>query len=142
MLFRSVPHVVGLTASEAQTRLEDAGLTVKLADGDYSTKVDEGVVLRAEPAEGVSVKTGSRVTLVLSLGPPPVPVPNVIGLPLADAKEALREAHLKVGEVTKAFNERFEADQTMPSTASSRSEERRVGKECSSPCRSRWSPYH
>ena len=23
-----------------------------------------------------------------------------------------------------------------------RSEERRVGKECSSPCRSRWSPYH
>ena len=24
----------------------------------------------------------------------------------------------------------------------SRSEERRVGKECSEPCRSRWSPYH
>ena len=27
-------------------------------------------------------------------------------------------------------------------TESDRSEERRVGKECSSPCRSRWSPYH
>src|SRR3546814_13369562 len=27
-------------------------------------------------------------------------------------------------------------------TASSRSEERRVGKECVSTCRSRWSPYH
>ena len=27
-------------------------------------------------------------------------------------------------------------------TYQSRSEERRVGKECSSPCRSRWSPYH
>ena len=25
---------------------------------------------------------------------------------------------------------------------SARSEERRVGKECSEPCRSRWSPYH
>ena len=25
---------------------------------------------------------------------------------------------------------------------SDRSEERRVGKECSEPCRSRWSPYH
>src|SRR3546814_16979011 len=25
---------------------------------------------------------------------------------------------------------------------STRSEERRVGKECVSPCRSRWSPYH
>ena len=27
-------------------------------------------------------------------------------------------------------------------TALPRSEERRVGKECSEPCRSRWSPYH
>ena len=26
--------------------------------------------------------------------------------------------------------------------AITRSEERRVGKECSEPCRSRWSPYH
>ena len=26
--------------------------------------------------------------------------------------------------------------------SSARSEERRVGKECSEPCRSRWSPYH
>ena len=28
------------------------------------------------------------------------------------------------------------------SVLAERSEERRVGKECSSPCRSRWSPYH
>ena len=28
------------------------------------------------------------------------------------------------------------------STYNSRSEERRVGKECVSTCRSRWSPYH
>ena len=28
------------------------------------------------------------------------------------------------------------------STTSTRSEERRVGKECSDECRSRWSPYH
>ena len=27
-------------------------------------------------------------------------------------------------------------------SAQTRSEERRVGKECSEPCRSRWSPYH
>ena len=29
-----------------------------------------------------------------------------------------------------------------PIAREARSEERRVGKECSSPCRSRWSPYH
>ena len=30
----------------------------------------------------------------------------------------------------------------LPEIALARSEERRVGKECVSTCRSRWSPYH
>ena len=30
----------------------------------------------------------------------------------------------------------------IPNPQSPRSEERRVGKECASMCRSRWSPYH
>ena len=108
-----VPQVVGLTGSQAQTRLEDSGLTVKLADGDYSTKVAEGVVMRAQPAEGVSVKTGSRVTLVLSLGPPPVPVPNLIGLPLDQVHPALRAAKLKLGDVTKAYSNSLAVDQVI-----------------------------
>src|SRR3546814_10782004 len=33
-------------------------------------------------------------------------------------------------------------NQRAPAFAQSRSEERRVGKECVSTCRSRWSPYH
>ena len=33
-------------------------------------------------------------------------------------------------------------NETKPSASSARSEERRVGKECPSKCRSRWSPYH
>src|SRR3546814_16910548 len=34
------------------------------------------------------------------------------------------------------------ADEGAHATGAGRSEERRVGKECVSPCRSRWSPYH
>ena len=33
-------------------------------------------------------------------------------------------------------------NKTMSVYCDARSEERRVGKECSEPCRSRWSPYH
>src|SRR3546814_2136347 len=32
--------------------------------------------------------------------------------------------------------------QRLPASSNHRSEERRVGKECVSTCRSRWSPYH
>ncbi len=108
-----VPKVVGLTVEDAQAQLGDDGLVVRMAEGRYSTKVPAGSVLKVQPAEGTTLERGDRVTLVPSLGPPPVPVPNLVGLPLADAKEALREAHLKVGEVTKAFDERFEADQVV-----------------------------
>ena len=37
---------------------------------------------------------------------------------------------------------RSEASEKMTAVSDSRSEERRVGKECRIGCRSRWSPYH
>ena len=47
-----------------------------------------------------------------------------------EEKDALRALHLQ--------SLRARMDQSLDQ----RSEERRVGKECSLPCRSRWSPYH
>jgi eukaryotic-like serine/threonine-protein kinase len=108
-----VPKVVGLTIENAQAHLEDAGLVVRIAEGRHSTQAREGSALEVQPAEGTTLERGDRVTLVPSLGPPPVPVPNLVGLPLADAKAAIREAHLKVGEVTRAFNERFDEDRVV-----------------------------
>ena len=108
-----VPKVVGLSVDEAQTRVADAGLVVRIADGRYSTKVPAGDVLTVQPAEGSTLEQGDRVTLIPSLGPRPVPVPNLLGLPLGEAKQALRDADLKVGHVTKEFNERFDTDQVI-----------------------------
>ena len=45
------------------------------------------------------------------------------------------------GDDAKIENEDYEK-QGLQSYEQSRSEERRVGKECSVACRSRWSPYH
>src|SRR3546814_13663738 len=46
--------------------------------------------------------------------------------------EVLRELHVGAGIIPEAITHK----------TSQRSEERRVGKECVSTCRSRWSPYH
>jgi serine/threonine-protein kinase len=108
-----VPKVVGLTVENAQARLGEAGLVVRIADGRHSTKVPAGSVLKVQPPEGTTLEQGDRVTLVPSLGPPPVPVPNLVGLPLGEAKQALRDADLEVGVVKKEFNERFVADQVI-----------------------------
>src|SRR3546814_14444415 len=51
-------------------------------------------------------------------------------------------AHQSFGERLVNHKEHFvETDHELPGKVT-RSEERRVGKECVSTCRSRWSPYH
>ena len=52
-----------------------------------------------------------------------------------------KELQLSQVQLVEKANERF-PDWALDQPALSRSEERRVGKECSEPCRSRWSPYH
>ena len=85
-----------------------------------------------------------RFTLELSPGP--------VVLEVGQIGYQRSRVSLKVGELNEPIRVEL-ADQPIPVaevqvTASSfgkvgkRSEERRVGKECSSPCRSRWSPYH
>jgi serine/threonine-protein kinase len=108
-----VPAVVGLTVDQAQAKLEDAGLVVRVGQGRTSLKVPEGRVLHVQPEEGTTLERGDRVTLVPSLGPPPVPVPDLVGLSLAEAKAALKDAKLTIGGVTKAFSERFSEGQVM-----------------------------
>src|SRR3546814_15012887 len=53
-------------------------------------------------------------------------------------------ARLMSTDCTLAEREKFEAwlRQSPENALAFRSEERRVGKECVSTCRSRWSPYH
>ena len=99
-----IPAVVGLQGDEAQERLEEAGFVVRFGDGQYSMKVSDGHVIRVHPEEGAVREQGERVTLVLSLGPPPVEVPNVVGTEFEKARDLLRAAKLKVGEIEQAYN--------------------------------------
>src|SRR3546814_19577031 len=61
------------------------------------------------------------------------------GKPLKDIEKAMdRDTFLEADEA-KEFGL---VDQVFDRRPTMRSEERRVGKECVSTCRSRWSPYH
>ena len=64
----------------------------------------------------------------------------VLFQPWLEVKE--RRAKRIGGALKDAAELRERAVATELDYAARRSEERRVGKECSSPCRSRWSPYH
>src|SRR3546814_14288026 len=60
---------------------------------------------------------------------------------VVEMEGSVADNRLLYGEVLKANGRYAEAKRQLMAYAE-RSEERRVGKECVSTCRSRWSPYH
>jgi serine/threonine-protein kinase len=99
-----IPPVVGQTTDDATAALSDLGFQVVLAKGRYDDDLRRGTVLAVDPAEGTELDRGTTVTLVPSLGPPPVPVPSVEGETLQDAGTALQDAGLQVGDVNRIYH--------------------------------------
>lgn len=81
----TVPDVTGKTASQAKAALDTAGLTY-VENGVYSDTVDQGTVISSDPSGGASAPKGSNVTVAVSKGPRPFPMPNFVGMSLSSAK--------------------------------------------------------
>jgi beta-lactam-binding protein with PASTA domain/tRNA A-37 threonylcarbamoyl transferase component Bud32 len=99
-----VPSVVGMNVDKASQQLHDLGFTVVVAAGTFDA-APKGTVLTVDPVEGTSLKEGSTVTLVPSLGPPPVSVPTVTGLSLDKAVAALGAANLTKGTIHQIYDD-------------------------------------
>jgi beta-lactam-binding protein with PASTA domain len=77
---KTVPNVVGMTQSTAQSSITSAGLSVGTISQANSTTVSAGRVISQSPASGTSVAIGTAVNFTVSLGPQPTcytTVPNV-----------------------------------------------------------------
>ena len=94
----SVPDVSGKTQDEARTILQGQGLTVGNATTEDHASVSKDAVIRTDPVSGTSVQRGSTVSLVLSTGQ--TEVPDLTGMSQEEARSALSEAGLTVGNVT------------------------------------------
>ncbi|MFD5863935.1 Stk1 family PASTA domain-containing Ser/Thr kinase [Agromyces sp. NPDC127015] len=87
--YASVPTVsTKMSPEEATAALEDAGFIV-----DPATRTDpeipKGQVAGTDPAGGESARRGSTVTLYVSEGPQMLDVPDVVGVPLDEARSQL-----------------------------------------------------
>lgn len=91
----TVPSVAGQSVDDATAAIEGQELTVAVADARHHDSVPNGHVISQDPAEG-SLFRGDTVTIVPSLGPELVTVPNLVGTQLSAAQQQLEALGLEV----------------------------------------------
>jgi len=89
----AIPDVTGHSADAAKSAVQAAGF-IYAQSFDYSDTVAEGKVISTSPS--VKAPKGSTVTVVISKGPKPFPVPNFVGMSLKDAKRKATSVGLVV----------------------------------------------
>jgi serine/threonine-protein kinase len=92
----TVPDVLGDTLSRAQAEAREAGLELVPAGEEYSSTVDVNRVVSQSLDPGSETEEGDRLSVILSLGPQMVPVPNVTGEEREAAEQALIDAGFEV----------------------------------------------
>jgi beta-lactam-binding protein with PASTA domain len=90
-----VPNLVGSSLDDARATLDDLDLRLTQADQKYSENYDEGIIMSQDPGEGAQLQRGSTISVVVSLGPPLVTVPDVVDMPIDEAEAKLKAAGLK-----------------------------------------------
>lgn len=83
-----VPNVIGQPVADATAALEDLGFKVETTS-ETNEDQEAGNVFDQTPARGERVEEGSTVSLKVSAGIEAVPVPDVIGSQVADARRLL-----------------------------------------------------
>lgn len=94
------PDFTNMTLEEAQNAAEEYDLKIREGDEVISEDVEKGRIVSQDPAAGETVKTGSAITVNISIGLGDGSVPDVVGMDEEDAREALEAAGFEVGEVT------------------------------------------
>ncbi|HKU31107.1 Stk1 family PASTA domain-containing Ser/Thr kinase [Arthrobacter sp. NyZ413] len=89
-----LPALAGLTLDQAKNALGNAEMTLGKVTEQYDDTVPAGSIVSQSPAQDTSVRHGTQVSLTVSKGPQPLPVPDVRGMDQQAAVQAITNAGL------------------------------------------------
>ena len=110
-----VPDVVGSQQEEAESKITNAELVVKVVS-EYRDDVKKGEVFKQEPSAGEEVKQGNTVTIYVSKGENKVTMESLTGMSLSDAKARIKKLGLSVGEISYETSSRYSKDVVISSS--------------------------
>jgi serine/threonine-protein kinase len=111
----AVPDVTGMSPAAAAEAITAAKLVAGAQSEAFDDTVAAGSVAGTEPEIGAMVKPGTSVSILISKGPKPVPVPDVDGKKSAAAQSALTDVGL-VPAVTEKYSEKVPEGQVIKVT--------------------------
>lgn len=111
----AVPDVTGMTPDAAVTEITAAKLVAGAQTQVFDDTVAVGSVAGTDPKIGTSVKPGTSVSILISKGPKPVPVPDIDGKKSAVAQAALTEIGL-IPVITEKYSEKVPEGQVIKVT--------------------------
>ena len=111
-----VPQITGITSEEAQAALAAVGLIGGSVTEEYSEEYDAGYVISQGKSAGGKLEKGSAVDYVVSKGSSKVEVPDLYGMTMAEAQQALSDLGLVSGAVTSGGHSDLPEGQVMSQT--------------------------
>ena len=89
----AIPQLTGFQFQDAKELLESDKYGLKVKRNNQESSAPENEVINSNPPQGTEVARGSTVTLLVSQGQ--ATVPNLVGMDVDDAEDALKDAGLK-----------------------------------------------
>lgn len=90
-----ISNVVGMNEANAINVLRSAGFTGEITTSyECNDGVNAGVVISQDPIQGTSIAPDTNITLIISIGPCSVTVPNVIGMSKENAISIIQSLNL------------------------------------------------
>jgi eukaryotic-like serine/threonine-protein kinase len=96
----NMPKLVGMPMESAQRVTSRLGLLIKVEDKIYSPQYATNEIAQQMPPPGTPLKMGQHVHVLVSLGPPQVIVPDLVGDSVRAARISTVQRGLTVGDVT------------------------------------------
>ena len=92
--FLTMPDLEGVPATTAQEELTRLGFTDIVVEEDFDNEMLEGFVIRSEPGASQLAERDATVTIYVSQGPEPFPLPDLTGRSVPEAQALTSERGL------------------------------------------------
>jgi serine/threonine-protein kinase len=109
----TMPRFVGMPLESAQRTASGLGFELTVEDKLYSTQYPANQIVSQMPPAGTRIKMGQHAHVLVSLGPPQVTLPNLVGSSLRVAKIEAIQRGLTLGDVAIVHWSGSEADQVV-----------------------------